>query len=90
MTFKTLGGTDWAPMYVLGIDQERCIGCGRCYKVCGRSVLKPVEKPYEEDDDEYGDDMGNTVMSIENRDDCIGCEACARTCVKKCYTHAPG
>jgi len=29
-------------------------------------------------------------MSIEDRDDCIGCEACARTCVKKCYTHAPG
>jgi NAD-dependent dihydropyrimidine dehydrogenase PreA subunit len=33
--------------------------------------------------------MGNKVMSVRDRDDCIGCEACARTCAKKCYTHAP-
>jgi len=28
---------------------------------------------------------------VKDRDDCIGCEACARICAKKCYTHAaPG
>jgi formate hydrogenlyase subunit 6/NADH:ubiquinone oxidoreductase subunit I len=42
-----------------------------------------------DDDDEFGDRMGNKVMSVKDRDDCIGCEACARICAKKCYTHAP-
>jgi Nif-specific ferredoxin III len=23
----------------LDIDPEKCIGCGRCYKVCGREVM---------------------------------------------------
>lgn len=89
-TLKTKGGGDWTPMYVAAIDHDRCIGCGRCYKVCGRSVLALIDKPFEEEEDEFGDDMGNKVMSIKDGEDCIGCEACARTCTKKCYTHAPG
>ena len=31
-----------------------------------------IEKPFE-GDNEYGDDMGNKVMSIMSREDCIGC-----------------
>ncbi|MBI5189059.1 MAG: ferredoxin III, nif-specific [Nitrospirae bacterium] len=84
----TKGGKDWTPEYVVSIDHGRCIGCGRCFKVCGRSVLELVEKPFD-GDDEFGDDMGNKVMSVKDADDCIGCGACARTCTKKCYTHAP-
>ena len=53
-------------------------------------MLSLVEKPFAgDDDDEFGDRMGNKVMSVKDRDDCIGCEACARICAKKCYTHAP-
>jgi Nif-specific ferredoxin III len=87
-TGTTLDGRGWTPRYVAAIDAERCLGCGRCYKVCGRAVLALVEKAHE-GADEFGDDMGNKVMSIADRGDCIGCEACARTCTKKCYTHAP-
>ncbi len=85
--YKTHGGRDWEPKYVVEINQKICLGCGRCYKVCGRNVLQLVDKPFEEDDDEFGDDMGNKVMSIASRDDCIGCGACARACVKNCYRH---
>ena len=88
----TFGGREWTPSYVVSIDQECCIGCGRCFKACGRSVLALVEKPFacdDDEDDEFGDRMGNKVMSVKDRDDCIGCEACARICAKKCYTHAP-
>jgi len=86
----TRGGREWTPRFVVSVDPERCIGCGRCYKVCGRAVLELVEKPFAgDDDDEFGDRMGNKVMSVKDRDDCIGCEACARICAKKCYTHAP-
>jgi len=91
-TQETCGGRDWTPRFVVAVDPERCIGCGRCYKACGRTVLELVEKPFAgDDDDEFGDRMGNKVMSVKDRDDCIGCEACARICAKKCYTHAaPG
>ncbi|HEX9859886.1 MAG TPA: ferredoxin III, nif-specific [Nitrospirota bacterium] len=84
----TCGGREWVPEFVAAIDVERCIGCGRCFKTCGRGVLELVDKPFD-GDDEYGDDMGNKVMSVRDRDGCIGCGACARTCTKKCYTHAP-
>ncbi len=84
----TKGGRQWTPRYLEAIDMEKCIGCGRCYKACGRQVLSLVEKPFEEEDDEYGDDMGNMVMSIADGDDCIGCEACARVCTRKCHSHS--
>lgn len=88
MTLKdtTYGGREWFPRFVEEIDQEKCVGCGRCYKVCGRSVLALIEKPFE-GEDEYGDNMGNQVMSVAARDDCIGCGACGRVCAKKCYTY---
>lgn len=85
--YKTYGGRDWEPEFVVEIDQKNCLGCGRCYKVCGRNVLQLIDKPFHGDDDEFGDDMGNKVMSIADRDDCIGCRACARACVKNCYRH---
>ncbi|MDA8085342.1 MAG: ferredoxin III, nif-specific [Nitrospiraceae bacterium] len=80
----TRGGDPWTPRFIEYIDREKCIGCGRCFKICGRSVLAPIEKPFE-GEDEYGDDMGNKVMSVVNAQDCIGCGACARICPKKCH-----
>jgi Nif-specific ferredoxin III len=74
-------------MYLESIDYEACIGCGRCYKVCGRGVLEPIEKPFEDDEDEFGDDMGNMVMSVAEKDPCIGCEACAKVCARNAHTH---
>lgn len=88
-TAVTRGGFAWTPRYVVSIDPECCIGCGRCFKACGRSVLALVEKPFAGDVDDFGDRMGNKVMSVKDHDDCIGCEACARICTKKCYRHAP-
>ena len=82
----TRGGTQWRPRFLDSIDPDKCIGCGRCYKVCGRQVLELIEKPFE-GDDEYGDDMGNKVMSVANPDDCTGCEACNRTCTKRAHLH---
>lgn len=87
ITGMTRGGKEWTPRFIESINVNKCIGCGRCYKVCGRSVLELIEKPFE-GEDEYGDDMGNKVMSVTNPDACIGCEACIRTCTKKCHVHS--
>ena len=82
----TRSGKPWTPNFIESIDPDRCLGCGRCYKVCGRDVLALIDKPFEGDDD-YGDDMGNKVMSVSNPENCIGCEACSKTCSRKCHEH---
>ncbi len=48
LTGKTKGGKDWTPTFIEAIDHEKCIGCGRCYKVCSRSVLGPLDLEDEE------------------------------------------
>lgn len=81
--YYTRGGKEWTPMFIDSIDYEKCIGCGRCYKVCDREVFELIEKPFE-GEDEYGDNMNNMVMSVKNPENCIGCSACSRVCPRKC------
>lgn len=39
----------------------------------------------EDEDAEYE----KKVTTVANPGNCIGCEACARVCAKKCPSHAP-
>jgi Nif-specific ferredoxin III len=88
ITGLTRGGAAWTPAFLVKLDQQTCIGCGRCYKVCPRDVFDLVER--EADDDSYDDDDDNAmVMSIANALDCIGCGSCSRVCPKQCHTHQP-
>ncbi|MBF0540318.1 MAG: ferredoxin III, nif-specific [Nitrospirae bacterium] len=86
MVGYTRDGKEWVPKFIESIDVNKCMGCGRCFKVCSRGVLELIEKPFH-GNDEFGDDMGNKVMSIANSGNCIGCEACSRICTKKCHVH---
>lgn len=86
-TLTTRDGREWTPHYLESIDAEACIGCGRCYKVCNRSVMTPVERPFDEELDDEEDFLGGTVMAVGDAGDCIGCEACARVCAKKAHSH---
>ena len=87
MTGLTRGGEAWTPNFVDALNQEKCIGCGRCYKVCPRDVLDLVARELDDDEDDEDDNM--MVMSIANGMDCIGCGACGRVCPKDCYSYAP-
>ena len=87
ITGLTKGGTEWTPEFVTDLDQAKCIGCGRCYKVCPRDVLDLVERELD-DCDEDNDDDNMMVMALANAADCIGCGACGRVCPKGCYTYA--
>ncbi|MDY6956924.1 ferredoxin III, nif-specific [Candidatus Macondimonas diazotrophica] len=90
-------GRSWTPKFVADINDATCIGCGRCFRVCGRDVLQMVgvtedgeqiavgSAGDEDDDEEYE----RKIMTIANQMNCVGCEACAKICPKKCYTHAP-
>lgn len=90
----TAGGTAWTPAFVQAIDQTRCIGCGRCFKVCPRDVFDLIDRTEvlsaeEIDDFDDLDEDNAQVMNIANALDCIGCSACSRVCPKNCFTHAP-
>ncbi|MDR3522840.1 MAG: ferredoxin III, nif-specific [Acetobacteraceae bacterium] len=86
----TRDGRAWTPAYLLAIDETVCIGCGRCYKVCGRGVmtLKGMTDEGEfVDADDDGADIERKVMRLDDAGACIGCGACARVCPTNCQTH---
>ncbi|AXQ93392.1 ferredoxin III, nif-specific [Cereibacter azotoformans] len=96
ITAYTRGGVEYTPRFLTAIDIEKCIGCGRCYKVCGRDVMTLrgvnedgdlVECSDDEDDDD--DEILRKVMIMVNPDACVGCGACNRVCPKDCQTHEP-
>jgi len=86
-SYKTRGSANWEPVYLQSIDGENCLGCGRCYKVCGRNVLTLVSLDEEGNVTEEEEDIERHVMTVSNADDCIGCGACARVCAKNCQKH---
>lgn len=103
ITGMTRGGEVYTPAFVMEINQQNCIGCGRCFKVCPRDVFDLVDREdvegldaadeyedddYDDEDDGFSDDTA-MVMSLKNALDCIGCGSCARICPKKCFTHEP-
>lgn len=91
---ETRDGRTVQPQYLLSIDDGTCIGCGRCYKVCGRDVmtLKGIndEGGIVELDDDDDDEIERKVMVMQDAGACIGCGACARVCPTNCQTHGQG
>ena len=89
--FTTRNGTPWEPAYLIAIDGERCIGCGRCYKVCAREVMHLMGVNEDDEliacDDDDDEEFERKVMVLDRAGDCIGCGACARVCPKNCQTH---
>lgn len=86
-------GVEWTPQFIAGIDQTKCIGCGRCFKTCARDVLQLMAVNDEgelfavdaDDDEEYD----KQVMSIAHPENCVGCESCNNNCAKRLISYAP-
>jgi len=87
----TRDGRAWSPSYLTGIDMDTCIGCGRCYKVCGQSVmtLMGIDENGELVDLDSDDEIERKVMSVVDAGACIGCGACGRVCAKNCQMRVP-
>ena len=91
--FITRDGSPWEPSYLIAINGEACIGCGRCFKVCARDVMhlmgvneddELVACATDEDDDD--EEFVRKVMVLDKPGNCIGCGSCARACPKSCQT----
>jgi Nif-specific ferredoxin III len=89
VTIKMPDGRSWTPKFVKEINQEKCIGCGRCFKVCGHSVmdLKGITEDGDLVDLDGDDEIERKIMTLADPDACIGCDACSRVCPKGCQTH---
>ncbi|WP_028534975.1 ferredoxin III, nif-specific [Paludibacterium yongneupense] len=86
------GGEIWTPQFVNSIDADKCIACGRCFKVCAQAVLRLIgidedgETVELDDDDDDDDEYEKKVMTVGHAERCSGCQACAMICPKKCYS----
>ncbi len=73
ITGVTRGGVEWTPAFIVTLNQQKCIGCGRCYKVCPRSVFELIDRDdldLDEDldsDDEFDDEAPGMVMNLKDR-----------------------
>ncbi|MHC2432941.1 ferredoxin III, nif-specific [Bradyrhizobium sp. USDA 4451] len=92
MSFAARDGREWIPEYLISIDDKKCIGCGRCFKVCGRDVMTLKGISEEGDlvdlDDDADDEIEKKIMVLNDEGACIGCGACARVCPANCQIHA--
>lgn len=81
--------TLYIPEYVESVSVEKCLGCGRCYKVCSHGVYDLVDRgDLDLDDDDY-EEEGAMVMVLANPGNCVGCKACGKVCSRKCHVFEP-
>ncbi|MDK9722509.1 MAG: ferredoxin III, nif-specific [Rhodospirillales bacterium] len=90
----TRGGQPWEPEYIEAVSHEKCIGCGRCFKVCGMDVLSIMGVSEDgdlvaiaEDDEDDDGEIDRKVMTVKYPENCIGCRACAKVCTKGAQRH---
>jgi len=66
----------WESRFVPEVDNDKCIGCGKCAKRCPLGCISMVK------DMEYWEKEGKARLIPEISDKCFGCGACVMGCQK--------
>lgn len=66
----------WESRFAAVVDEDKCIGCGKCAKRCPLGCIT-LEK-----DMEYWDKEGKARLVAKVSDKCFGCGACVMGCPK--------
>jgi Nif-specific ferredoxin III len=90
LTSVKADGTTWTPQFLVDMDITKCLGCGRCFKVCGHNVmaLRHLDEEGEFIDEDDDGDIERSVMTVAHPELCIGCQACSRVCPKSCHVYS--
>lgn len=60
------------PFFTVGVDAERCSGCGICVEVCPKGVYEM-----------YASDRGGKKARVVALDACVQCTACVKQCPRE-------
>lgn len=58
-------------MYMVAIDEDKCIGCAQCTECCPAQILGMVD---------------GKAQVTGNDSDCMGCQSCVMTCSVEAIT----
>lgn len=61
----TLGGDEWVPRFIEGIDRSKCTNCLACIKICPAGVFVR---------------SAAAIVDARHRNRCYGCTACESNC----------
>ncbi|RDJ01973.1 ferredoxin III, nif-specific [Rhizobium grahamii] len=86
--FYTRDGSSWEPQNPTSTDAITCIGCGCCFKVCSRQVMRlhgvnELGEIFEVSEGVELDDRLNRMVMVVDQP---GRFICARVCPKNCHT----
>jgi len=64
--------------FIAGVDEERCVGCGKCVTACGIEAIEKIAAV------NTGDSKNNKIKI--NTSVCLGCGVCVVKCPQKAIT----
>ncbi len=74
---ETKAGEKWTPFFIEYVDPEKCLGCGKCVKVCSRGVYEMREA------------NGQNIAVPVNAGNCVGDGSCHMACQQSAIVCKP-
>jgi len=69
-------------IYMIGIDEALCVGCGKCFDICPTDVFQMVQRPEgsPRPDPLPGRPPVERLALVERSENCLYCQGCEGIC----------